>query len=60
VPPSGGFGAQRPYETSVPASVEPSPGLATGITPASPDKHDHPSDFAGAATTSSPNIKGEL
>jgi hypothetical protein len=58
-PPAGGFGAQRPYETS-PPPINPTPGLATGITPASPDVHDHPSDFAGAATHVAPNVKGAL
>lgn len=59
-PPSGGFGAHRPYETSTASSSGPSPGLATGITPASPNEHDHPTDFAGASATVSPNAKGEL
>jgi hypothetical protein len=58
-PPTGGFGTQRPYETS-PPHTDPAPGLATGITPASPDVHDHPSDFAAASTPTSPNVKGEL
>ncbi|WP_212627294.1 hypothetical protein [Pseudomonas sp. PP3] len=58
-PPAGGFGVQRPYETSAP-HFDASPGLATGITPASSDVHDHPTDFAGASTTASPNVKGEL
>ncbi len=59
-PPSGGYGAHRPYETSPPSSGDPSPGLATGITPASPDAHDHPTDFAGASATVSPNARGDL
>lgn len=56
VPPSGGFGAQRPYETSVPSRTDHNPGLATGITPASPNEQDHPSDFA----THSTSFKGAL
>ena len=60
MPPSGGFGAQRPYESSVPARSDPGPGLATGITPASPSEHDHPSDFATAATPGSTTANGEL
>lgn len=59
-PPSGGFGAQRPYETSVPVRAEQSPGLATGITPASSNPHDHPSDFANDSTSASPSFKGAL
>lgn len=35
-PPAGGFGAHRPYETSVDPLADPHPGLATGITPAAP------------------------
>ena len=60
MPPSGGFGAQRPYETSVPSQAESSPGLATGITPASPNEQDHPSDFATTSTPGSTPFKGEL
>lgn len=65
MPPAGGFGAQRPHETSPASSSDPYPrdassGLATGITPASPNEHDHPSDFAGSAIPASPNVKGEL
>lgn len=62
-PPSGGFGAQRPYETSVAGAGDPNPnpnpGLATGITPASADEHDHPTDFAGTSIPTSPT-KGDL
>ncbi|MEJ5056630.1 MULTISPECIES: hypothetical protein [unclassified Pseudomonas] len=60
MPPSGGFGAQRPYESSVPPRSDTGPGLATGITPASPNEQDHPSDFATAATQGSTNANGEL
>jgi hypothetical protein len=59
MPPTGGFGAHRPYETSVASPTDTNPGLATGITPSSPNEHDHPSDFAGASTPASPNVKGE-
>lgn len=52
-PPSGGFGAQRPYETSVPPRTDSGAGLATGITPASPNEQDHPSDFATPARPTS-------
>lgn len=55
-PPSGGYGVHRPYETS----TDPNPGLATGITPASPGEHDHPTDFAGASAAVSPSTKGAL
>jgi len=60
MPASGGFGAQRPYESSVPSRTDQNPGLATGITPASPNEHDHPSDFAGNATPGSTSFKGAL
>ncbi|MDI3356733.1 hypothetical protein MO767_20625 [Pseudomonas sp. UYIF39] len=60
MPPSGGFGAQRPYETSVPSRTDQSPGLATGITPASPNEQDHPSDFATNSTPGSTSFKGAL
>lgn len=59
-PPSGGYGVHRPYESSSASPGDPSPGLATGITPASPNEHDHPTDFAGASAAFSPNAKGEL
>ncbi|MBH2032949.1 MAG: hypothetical protein I8H93_01670 [Pseudomonadales bacterium] len=52
-PPSGGFGAQRPYETSVPPRTDSGAGLAPGITPASPNEQDHPSDFATPARPTS-------
>ncbi|WP_434589530.1 hypothetical protein J3Q09_16305 [Pseudomonas sp. R4-83] len=58
-PPAGGFGAQRPDETSTATRTDASPGLATGITPTSADEHDHPSDFAGTAIPTSPT-KGDL
>ena len=60
MPPSGGFGAQRPYETSVPSRTDENPGLATGITPASPKAQDHPSDFATNSTPASTPNKGAL
>jgi hypothetical protein len=60
MPPSGGFGAQRPYETSVVPRTAPGAGLATGITPASANEHDHPSDFATTSTPGSTAFKGEL
>ncbi|VVN47012.1 hypothetical protein PS662_05958 [Pseudomonas fluorescens] len=60
MPPSGGFGAQRPYETSVPPNSQQGSGLATGITPASPGEHDHPSDFATTSTPGQPPFKGAL
>ncbi|MHC8305797.1 hypothetical protein [Pseudomonas sp. PB3P13] len=53
MPPSGGFGAQRPYESSMPSRSGSESGLATGSTPASPNEHDHPSDFASSATPGS-------
>lgn len=60
MPPSGGFGAQRPYETSVPPNGQQGAGLATGITPASPVEQDHPSDFATTSTPGQPPFKGAL
>jgi hypothetical protein len=60
MPPSGGFGAQRTYETSVAPRTDPGAGLATGITPASPNEHDHPSGFATTSTPGSTAFKGEL
>ncbi|MBZ9780960.1 hypothetical protein K9857_05285 [Pseudomonas sp. REP124] len=64
VPPSGGFGAHRPYETSVTPQSTPHAGLDTGITPAAPSAQDHPSDFAthraSASPDSLPNTRGEL
>lgn len=59
-PPTGGYGVHRPYETSPAPSSDPSPGLATGITPASPNDHDHPTDFASASAAVSPSAKGDL
>lgn len=59
-PASGGFGAQRPFETSVPTRTDHNPGLATGITPASPNGLDHPSDFATNPTPDSTSFKGAL
>ncbi|PWE47247.1 hypothetical protein [Pseudomonas prosekii] len=60
VPPASGFGAQRPYETSVPSRAEPNPGLATGGTPAAPSEYEHPSDFATTQPPISPANRGEL
>jgi hypothetical protein len=60
MPPTAGFGAHRPYETSVPAHTDSNAGMATATTQFSPGAHDHPSDFASASTTISPNVKGEL
>lgn len=60
MPPSGGFGAQRPYETSVASGTDQGPGLATGITSASPNEQDHPSDFATNSTPGSTTFKGAL
>lgn len=60
MPPSGGFGAQRPYETSVPSRAAQDPGLATGSTPASPNEQDHPSGFATNSTPGSTISKGAL
>ena len=57
---SDGFGARRPYEASTPSQTDPAPGLATGITPTSPNEHDHPSDFATPSTPGSNTYKGEL
>ncbi|MBC3269878.1 MULTISPECIES: hypothetical protein [Pseudomonas] len=59
-PPAGGFGAQRPYESSMASATDPGPGLATGITPTSPNEHDHPSDAAGAFVAPATDRKGEL
>jgi F0F1-type ATP synthase membrane subunit b/b' len=59
-PPPGGYGVHRPYETSTASPNSPNPGLATGITPASPHEHDHPTNFAGASAAVSPGDKGEL
>ncbi|KPG95600.1 hypothetical protein AEQ67_20470 [Pseudomonas sp. RIT-PI-q] len=60
MPPPGGYGAQRPYETSVASRTDPGAGLATGITPASPNEHDHPSDFATTSAPGSTAFKGAL
>jgi F0F1-type ATP synthase membrane subunit b/b' len=60
VPPSGGFGAHQPYETSVASRTDPGPGLATGSTPASSNEQGHPSDFAAPSTPGSTSFKGEL
>jgi hypothetical protein len=57
--PAAGFGAHRPYETSPPSSSDPTPGLATGLTPASPNESDHPTD-SGKLMPASPSTKGAL
>lgn len=49
IPPSGGFGAQRPYETSVP------PRTDSGF-----NEHEHPSDFATTPAPDSTSFKGAL
>ena len=59
-PPPADYGAQRPYESSMPPSTHANPGLATGITPTSPSDSDHPSDFAAASVPHAPDAKGEL
>ena len=59
-PPATGYGAHRPYESSPASTANPNPGLATGITPTSPNEYDHPSDFAGSSTPVSPSTKGEF
>lgn len=59
-PPPADYGAQRPYESSMPPSTHANPGLATGITPTSPSDSDHPSDFAAASVLHAPDAKGEL
>jgi hypothetical protein len=56
MPPSGGFGAHRPYETSVASRSDPNPGS----TPASPNEQDHPSNFATTSTPGSTNFNGAL
>jgi len=62
-PPAAGFSAQRPFD-QVPDPIAPgaatSDGLATGITPTSPDVHDHPSDSATGSLPGSANTRGEL
>jgi hypothetical protein len=60
MPPSGGFGAQRPYETSVPSRTDQSPDHAAGFTPSAPDDHGHPSDFATPSSPGSSNVNGAL
>ncbi|MBV4484527.1 hypothetical protein HU727_002855 [Pseudomonas sp. SWRI153] len=59
-PPPGGYGAQRPYESSTASATDPNPGLATGVTPTSPSEQDHPADFAAASVPHAPDAKGEL
>ncbi|VVP20860.1 hypothetical protein [Pseudomonas fluorescens] len=60
MPASGGFGAQRPYETSVPSRTDQSPDHATGFTPTTPSDHGHPSDFATPSSPDSTNVNGAL
>jgi hypothetical protein len=60
MPASGGFGAQRPYESPLPSHAGQGPGLATGITPAAPNEQDHTSDFATRPTPGSTNFNGAL
>ncbi|MDR9749941.1 hypothetical protein RG836_00640 [Pseudomonas sp. SZMC_28357] len=52
-PPANGYGAQRPFETSVAGHADRGPGLATDSTPAAPSEFDHPSDFASTPTPAS-------
>jgi hypothetical protein len=59
MPPSSGFGAQRPYETSVPSRTDQS-SLSTGNAAASPSEREHVSDFATTSTPGSTNFKGAL
>ena len=56
MPPSGGFGAHHPYETSVPSRADQGPG----ITPAAPNEQDHPSDFATTSTPGSSTFNGAV
>lgn len=62
-PPAGGFGAQRPFE-STPDPIGPGAatrsGLATGVTPTSPSVQDHLSDSATGSLPGSANTRGEL
>lgn len=58
MPPSGGFGAHKPYETSIPSRPDEEPGMASGITPGATGEQDHPSDFATTSTPSSTPLKG--
>ena len=60
MPPSDGFGAQRPYETSVPSRADQGPGQATGTAPASPSEQDHSSDYATNSTPGSTSVRGAL
>ena len=60
MPPPGGFGAQRPYETSVAPRTDPGAGPDTGTMPPSPNEQDRPSDFATTSTPGSTAFKGEL
>lgn len=60
MPPAQGYGVHRPYESSVAPQSDPNPGLATGITPASPSELDQPSDLAVSTVPGSPNGEGAL
>jgi hypothetical protein len=59
-PPTGGFGAQHPYETPIPSHTDPAPELASGFIPASQNSPDYPSDVASGAPSKSTNTKGGL
>jgi len=60
MPPAGGFGAQRPYETSVPSSAGVSSAPAADTPPASPSTQDYPGDFTTTSRPDSAHFKGEL
>ncbi|RKS27450.1 hypothetical protein BJ917_0294 [Pseudomonas sp. WPR_5_2] len=60
IPPSGGFGAQRPYHSPITPHTDSNSGLATGITPASPNEEDHRSDYISSVSAGSSNLKGDL
>ncbi|WP_397453678.1 hypothetical protein [Pseudomonas sp. NA-150] len=60
MPPSGGFGAQRPYETSVPSRTDQGSRLASDVTPASPNTQVLPSDITTNSTPGSTSAKGAL
>jgi hypothetical protein len=62
-PPQGGSAADRPFD-SIPDPIAPgaatASGLATGITPTSPNVQDHPSDAATGSLPGSANSRGAL
>jgi len=60
VPASGGFGAQRPYETSVPSRTDQSHDHGTIVAPGAPSDHGQPSDFATPSSPGSTNFNGAL